>query len=796
MSAMVAPVRPAFEMSIPPLHTFLVPGEYVQRHQEGTLIEMQNEEEVLKRFNDKKTLFSSWPIAPIPETTTSFTKSWLLLVRIPNMTDDIVFPGLTDRFTIDMEKRFDTPQGKISLVNLHATRIANPYEDVESLPVQAVARYAAFKVDVPRSFKADDGVNVERDFMASMQTAYSLDDFQSLTVDDSTQQDIRIIWDTSSNTFEAELAALRRFTEESRLEERQVSAKSKAAFEMIQNFGNAQKTLYDLHDFFPHLKDPANPKHRVPKEIVDRFNSFNENHRHAFDGLTKIPNGLYFVNGCPGAGKTEWNMIVSALIQSKRRPGSKKRHSPILFVVDLNKTVDDAADRYFTLCKAAGLKLRIIRMHGWPYEMRNSEKLNTSASGQDESNSGTELDFTRKFLTTAAITKHAKVDRNPNKAPTLDEVAWEYYEKHRDDCFIPLKKVLTSMDAGEVLSTADWKALRSQVSMLYRAVLAQTDFIATTPVAAYGSFSKLFKPDVVFVDEAPHARELTTLIPIAFFEPVAWILTGDVKQTRPFVKSGDRRDAEKKGLKFNPHAEQLRTSLMARADMVGAINSKLLVNKRAHGNLHRLPSYLFYQGEMTSGYEESKRYPTSVRYLKGYLEKMGHGWSLQENRIVVALNKSREEVQRTSYWNPAHHKWVMERVGELLQDPSFRSVTDARLPGTIMVEAPYSSAVRQYVAEAKQWPTEWQERVEIVTVDKAQGNQADVVFLDMVRTTRAGFMNEPQRLNVAITRARQAEIILMHAGGTWRMNRGRLVRAEYTSKIWDDAFSNGRLYVM
>jgi regulator of nonsense transcripts 1 len=485
-------------------------------------------------------------------------------------------------------------------------------------------------------------------------------------------------------------------------------------------------------------------------------------------------------------------MVVSALLQSKRRPGAKRR-SPILFLVDLNKTVDDAADRYYNLCKEAGLKLRIVRMHGWPYEIRNSSKLNTTTSG---GNGEQDTDFTKKFLATMSINRSIQAGRNPDKAPTLDEAAWEYYEKHKDDGFLTLKRVLMRMDAGEVLNHDDWKTLRIQVTKLYTAVLKQTDFIATTPVAVYGSFAKHFKPDIVFVDEAPHARELTTLIPIAYFEPIAWIFTGDVNQTRPFVKSGDVRDTIKKGLEFNPYAEQMRLSLMARAAKVGAINSSLLINKRAYGNLQKLPSTLFYQGRMISGYSSTKQFPETVSYLRTYLEKLGGGRKLKENRAVIALTKSKEEIQCHSFWNPANHQWVVGQVEELLQDPDFRCVTDVEQPGRVMIQTPYSVAMRQYAHTVKQWPVEWQTRVEVLTVDRAQGNQADVVFLDMVRTTRPGFMDEPQRMNVAITRARQAEVILMHPGMTFRLRAGLRVPTDYTSKVWNDAVQDGRLFVL
>ncbi|KAI5464175.1 P-loop containing nucleoside triphosphate hydrolase protein [Mariannaea sp. PMI_226] len=624
---------------------------------------MQNEEELLKRFNERRFLFKAWPIAPIPGLTTSFTKSWLVLVKLPKQSDDLLFPSTTDRFS-----------GKYSLTNLPCTRIQNPYEDIKEISCPLVARCAAFKVDVPRSWQNDDGLNTASN--------------------DKSEQDI--------------LAALRRFVEDKRLEESELSLK-------------ARSTFYNLHNEFPHLKDPAHPKNRTPKLLLEKFQAFNADHRAAYEALTEIPNGLFLLNGCPGSGKTEWNM----------RPGSKRKHSPILFVVDLNKT-------------AAGLKLRIVRMHG--------SKLNGTTSKTKDTSPQDDLDFTRKFLTS----------RNPDKAPTLDEAAWEYFDKHKDDCFTP-----------------------SQVSLLYRAVLAQTDFVATTP---------LFRPDIVFVDEAPHARELTTLIPIAFFEPIAWILTGDVKQTCPFVKGGDKRDSEKLGLKFNPHASQLKLSLMARADLVGAIKSKLLVNKRSHGNLQRLPSNMFYEGRMISGYSEAERYPTSALHLKRYLQEMGGVSELSENRAVIRLKDSREEMQLNSFWNPVHHRWIIQEVRKLLHSSGFLSLDGDSKPGTIMIETPYSTSERLYLAEVRQWPAEFQDRVKVMTVDKAQGNQADVVFLDMVRTTKAGFMNEPQRLNVAITRSRQAEIILMHYQMTWRTCRGKAVRAENTAQIWDDAVTDNRVF--
>lgn len=53
--------------------------------------------------------------------------------------------------------------------------------------------------------------------------------------------------------------------------------------------------------------------------------------------------------------------------------------------------------------------------------------------------------------------------------------------------------------------------------------------------------------------------------------------------------------------------------------------------------------------------------------------------------------------------------------------------------------------------------------IKLHTVDKIQGQEADVVFLSMVQNKRDGFLDNPNRLNVAITRAKFQLVVL----GDW-----------------------------
>lgn len=261
-----------------------------------------------------------------------------------------------------------------------------------------------------------------------------------------------------------------------------------------------------------------------------------------------LPVSTWCLVSGPGARKTHWNLLVAAIAQAKAalpvetKSGKHRlRRARILYLIDVNKPVDDVADRMFCLCRTAGLDRKIFRMYGWPYELKHSRYIDAaSLKGLDAAfntaSAEPDPDFTVQFLGAARKGQYSH-NKSTSKAPTLDQAAWEHFCKHRDGEYTSLAKVLNKILEEDNQTQWGAQSLRGCVYRLYEDVLKEVDFIATAPVSAYGSFPQMFHPNIVFLDEAPHARELTSLIPIAFLSPIIRIFAGDFRQTRPFVAS-------------------------------------------------------------------------------------------------------------------------------------------------------------------------------------------------------------------------------------------------------------------
>lgn len=230
----------------------------------------------------------------------------------------------------------------------------------------------------------------------------------------------------------------------------------------------------------------------------------------------------------------------------------------VLYLIDINRSATDVANKLVDTFKKLRLKRTVIRMYCWSDEMNSVtenlletqkqelyHRIARRDAGQDqkakdgplskydsEKDESSKMQFRRlspPFWTAGCRSKsHHKDEKDSRRAPTLEEAVAVFYEDHKDTTYAELQD-LSSVDG------AGLEVLRSHlVERVYKDFLKVVDVIVTTPVTAskFAASLRVFDPKLVIFDEAPHARELSIMIPIANFSPEAWIFTGDHRQVR------------------------------------------------------------------------------------------------------------------------------------------------------------------------------------------------------------------------------------------------------------------------
>ncbi|KAK2609483.1 hypothetical protein N8I77_002980 [Diaporthe amygdali] len=632
----------------------------------------------------------------------------------------------------------------------------------------------------------------------------------------------------STSTRDAELTALHVLNEGRKGIENGLSQWQIDAYRYFVRFGSPTGYMR-LFQRFPHMMDPVlNPEATLPR-LVQLFESLNEQQRQAYINLLeKIPNGICIIHGCPGAGKTHFNLMVAAALQSRDEIVHSGSESPspwnnkVLYLLDINRPLNDTANKMARLYDELGLTKRCridgtrtsrvaLRMFCWSYEKTTASRNRLQAQREElnhriaqlrgheglpngdseEQTGGNPVEPTTAF-TQSPLSQYrhrAEVDNSERLAihrfapafrraehnfmsrviqpedhiaPSLDDAAWALYQRCKDTKYAQLRTIRRHINL--VRSTDLEDVENAELETLYQDTLLDADIVFTTPVCAAKFSSAMFSPAVIIFDEAPHARELSTLIALAHFNPAAWIFSGDVRQTKPFVRSFGGDTCR------NEYVHQLRVSMMERAYYMKPDEPSLNINHRARGDLQRLASSLFYRGKMVPAIDPQRpgAIPPSTAHLRNnYIMPMKTGDGKIVSRLLVKLKEPGpvREVDHRSWYHPGHLKWAMELVLKLLKDPGFRQ-TNGVERGTILIMSPYKQAFIQYgkaIRELKIRNPRFKDRVvEARTVDTAQGHEADVVILDFVRDHPTSHLNNPNRLCVALTRARQAEFILMH----------------------------------
>ncbi|TFK30257.1 hypothetical protein FA15DRAFT_205131 [Coprinopsis marcescibilis] len=194
----------------------------------------------------------------------------------------------------------------------------------------------------------------------------------------------------------------------------------------------------------------------------------------------------------------------------------------------------------------------------------------------------------------------------------------------------------------------------------------------------------------------------------------------------------------------------LTQSLFERLVLLGNRPIRLQVQYRMHPCLSEFPSNMFYEGSLQNGVTAPERLRKNVDFP----------WPAPDTPMFFYQNLGQEEISSsgTSFLNRTEASNVEKIVTKF-----FKSGV---VPSQIGVVTPYEGQ-RSYIVNYMQFngslKKDLYKEIEVASVDAFQGREKDYIILSCVRSNEhqgIGFLNDPRRLNVALTRAKYGVVIL------------------------------------
>ena len=305
------------------------------------------------------------------------------------------------------------------------------------------------------------------------------------------------------------------------------------------------------------------------------------------------------------------------------------------------------------------------------------------------------------------------------------------------DSYSELRKLQQLKDETGELSSSDEKRFRSLKKSAEKELLDMADVISCTCIGAGDPrLNKMTFPSIL-IDESMQATEPECMVPVGLGAKQV-VLVGDHCQLGPVVMC---KKADNGGLS---------QSLFERLVVLGIRPFRLEVQYRMHPELSAFPSNIFYEGSLQNGVSAEERklhidfpwprsgdVPTFFYVSSGQEEIAGSGTSYLNRTEASNVEKFVTRFVKCGI--------KAEQIGVITPYEGQRSY----LVNTMQYQGPLHAKIYQ--------------SVEIASVDAFQGREKDIIIISCVRSNEhqgIGFLADPRRLNVALTRAKYACIVI------------------------------------
>lgn len=297
-------------------------------------------------------------------------------------------------------------------------------------------------------------------------------------------------------------------------------------------------------------------------------------------------------------------------------------------------------------------------------------------------------------------------------------------------------------------------------------ILSKSIVVATLSTA--GKLTNIGVPrghfDLILIDESGQALEPEAVAPVAtLLDPDGQlVLAGDPKQLGPVIHN---MHAKEHGLATSL-LERLMTRPLYHRDDNGKYNplvlTKLVQSFRSHEELLQLPNELFYDGDMECCASKELRYHCcGPEYNQEPLDTKGHPMIFHG-----IAGKDEREGNSPSWFNKHECIQVLDYTKALLRVRG-KPVT----PKDIGIITPYNKQAQKLtrLLKASDVPC-GAGGVKVGSTELFQGQERKVIIISTVRSSadhigfdvkhNLGFLSNPKRFNVAITRACSLMIIV------------------------------------
>ncbi|KAI0754949.1 SEN1 N terminal-domain-containing protein [Daedaleopsis nitida] len=534
---------------------------------------------------------------------------------------------------------------------------------------------------------------------------------------------------------------------------------------------------YDLLDSILHTRLPR-PSKVESSEVQNVMKTFNVNEPQASAILKSLgTEGFALIQGPPGTGKTSTICGLVHLYLSRRpksigRPGDKEVPKKILLCAPSNAAIDEIAYRLKEGVSGAGHRtehpkvVRIGAVKSMNLSVRDvslehlmDQKLNSYPELRNTKEAGTELARVRAELETVKKQRQDKLEEmaaihdNGTKLMALEE---DVKRLNRQ------KAMLThQLDKVKDKQKSDYRTLDATRRRFRNEVLQEADVICSTLSASAYEYLESFDFEVVIIDEAAQAIELSSLIPMKY-RCRTCIMVGDPQQLPPTVKS---QEACKLG-----YDQSLFVRLQkSQPDAVHLLS----IQYRMHPDISQLPSNLFYDGRLRDGPDMA--------------DKTNRVWQAHPKFGTYRFFSVEFGTEANA---PGAGHSIINRAEVQVAVALYNRLTKEFSTSNLDFKVGIISMYRGQIAELKRafqqrFGEEVLHTVDFNTVDGFQGQEKDIIILSCVRSgpglQTVGFLRDVRRMNVALTRAKASLFVL-----------GNAPTLERSDDIWRKIVDNAR----